>query len=299
MPSAPSAPPQKESRSWFWTSLGMAGLILLCCGIGPFVVITIIDIARDSSSEGAGKGSVMARASHAPTPRASAPQNPRPSASGTPHPGPSLTPLPGPDAPEEPAPQAAPQVPAPHVIPAPPPAQPQIPAPQVDPLPPQVGPLPPQVAPPESAPPAPGQSSSSPAPASDGRIGEVVRDGQLEFVVREVKCGLKQIGTDPRVVQTQGQFCVVTISVRNVGDRPQTLFEMEQKGFGANGSEYSSHSIASLLANEPDNTDWLGEISPGGEVVGSIVYDLPEGVDLSQLELNDPTVPGGVKVVLR
>jgi hypothetical protein len=127
----------------------------------------------------------------------------------------------------------------------------------------------------------------------------VVRDGQLEFVVREVKCGLKQIGTDERGVQTQGQFCVVTISVRNVGDRPQALFEMEQKAFGANGSEYGASSMAGLIANEPDNTNWLAELAPGAEAVGSIVYDLPEGVDLAHLELNDPTVPGGVKVVVR
>jgi uncharacterized protein DUF4352 len=277
----------------------MAGVILLCCGIGPFAVITVIDIVRHSSSGSAGQG-ITASASHPPSAQARAPQ-PAPPAPppATPPASPTGTPLNSvPAAPAAPAaPPAGPPSAAPH---APRPEQQQSQQQQAQP-PAQAQPhVPAPASPPRVIVPAPPVTPAPPPPAAPpARIGDTVRDGQLEFVVREVKCGLKQIGTDPRSVHTQGQFCAVTISVRNVGDRPQTIFEMEQKAFGANGSEYSAHSIAGLLANEPDNTDWLSEISPGGQVTGRIVYDLPKGIDLALLELNDPVQPGGVKVILR
>lgn len=123
------------------------------------------------------------------------------------------------------------------------------------------------------------------------RIGDVVRTGGLEYVVRGVKCGLKQVGTDARGQQAAGQFCVVTLSVRNIGELIQNAVGSRQTAIGANGSEYSVSSQASLIANEPGNAAFLGGITPGQEVSGFVVFDLPEGIDLAQLVL-----PGGIKI---
>lgn len=257
--------------------MGIVGAILLCCGIGPVAIVTAIDLARDTSSDGAGKGGVAAQGSRPP----SAPSpGTRSSQAGSPAPpSPSLPP---PPEDKQAAPRATPAPQPPLTLS---PAQPQIPLPQA--------PVPPPPVTPQQSP------AVSPSPHADGRIGESVRDGQFEFVVRSVQCGLKSIGTDPRSVHAHGQFCLVSISARNIGDRPQTLFEIEQTAIGGNGTEYGSHSIASLIANEPDNTTWLSEINPGREVTGAIVYELPEGVVLARLVLNDPIVPGGVNIVLR
>lgn len=264
----------------------MAGAILLCCGVGPFATVTAIDIARDSSSDGADQSGDVAQGSRpSSSPQARSSQDPPPIVPSR---------VPPPDDEQTPPKAAAHALPSPQPPLALPPTQRQSPLPLV--------PVPPmQVTPPDASTSASPRVSpaTSPPRQADGRIGESVRDGQLEFVVRSVQCGLKLIGTNPRSVRPQGQFCLAKISVHNIGDRPQTLFEMEQKAIGGNGTEYSSHSIASLIANEPGNTTWLSEIRPGGEVAGAIVYELPEGIDLARLELNDPTVPGGVAIALR
>src|SRR5262245_21771627 len=55
---------------------------------------------------------------------------------------------------------------------------------------------------------------------ADGKTGQPVRDGKFEFTVQSVKCGVSQVGEDPLTKTAQGQFCLVTISVKNIGDKP-------------------------------------------------------------------------------
>lgn len=135
--------------------------------------------------------------------------------------------------------------------------------------------------------------------AAVGKIGTAVRDGKFEFVVRSVQCGVDQIGPDYADERAQGQFCLVSLTVKNIGDRPQTMSDGAQKGYGSNGSQYGTNSAAGLYANGANNQVWLTEINPGNEVTGTIVYDLPHGVELAQLELHDSLTSAGVKVDLR
>jgi hypothetical protein len=135
--------------------------------------------------------------------------------------------------------------------------------------------------------------------ANAGKIGTAVRDGKVEFVVRSVQCGVDQIGPDDVYERAQGQFCLVSLTVKNIGDQPLTLPDGVQKGYGTDGAQYAINSAAGLYANESPSQAWQNEINPGGEVTGTIVYDLPSGVELAQLELHDSPTSDGVRVDLR
>jgi Domain of unknown function (DUF4352) len=132
---------------------------------------------------------------------------------------------------------------------------------------------------------------------ADGKIGEPVRDGKFEFTVRSVKCGVSQVGEEPLTQTAQGQFCLVTMTVKNIGDKPQTFSDSDQKGFGADGKEFKTDTTAGLYAN--NNADvFLNDINPGNQVTGVIVYDIPQNGKLAKLELHDSPFSSGATVQL-
>ncbi|WP_412539927.1 DUF4352 domain-containing protein [Longispora sp. K20-0274] len=142
--------------------------------------------------------------------------------------------------------------------------------------------------------------TKAPAAAPVAGIGTAVRDGKFEFVVQKVECGKAQVGGEYLNKKAQGQFCLVTISVKNIGDKPQTMYDSNQKGFGANNARYAPDSAAGIYANsEGDNQVWISEINPGNQVTGLVVFDIPKDGALSSLELHDSAFSGGVKVKLQ
>jgi hypothetical protein len=55
--------------------------------------------------------------------------------------------------------------------------------------------------------------------AGDGPagLGDPVRDGQFEFVVRSVDCGVASVGEGFARKEAQDQFCLVALEVENTG----------------------------------------------------------------------------------
>jgi len=146
-----------------------------------------------------------------------------------------------------------------------------------------------------------GQGGAAPptAQVTNPSIGDPVRSGRFEFVVHAVQCGVEQVGADFLLERAQGQFCLMTLSVRNIGDEPETLFDRYQKGLGTNGLVYGANSAAGIAANDTDSQVWVTEINPGNQLTGVVVYDLPQGVELAQVELNDSTLSAGATVDLK
>lgn len=128
-------------------------------------------------------------------------------------------------------------------------------------------------------------------------IGRPVRDGKFEFVVKSVKCGVDSVGDDFLNQKAQGQFCLVTLTVQNIGDEPQTFNDFDQLGHDSKGREYKPDSEAGIYANEDTNV-WLNEINPGNKITGVLVFDIPDGTKLTTLELHDSAFSGGVEVSL-
>jgi len=111
------------------------------------------------------------------------------------------------------------------------------------------------------------------------------RDGDFEFQVSALECGIGRIG-DPFVSQAAaGQYCLVEVSVRNVGDRPVPLSESLQKAYGPSGKQFGTDSNAVLLANA-EQPVFLIDINPGNEVTGILVYDIPTDTQIVKLELH-------------
>jgi hypothetical protein len=135
------------------------------------------------------------------------------------------------------------------------------------------------------------------AAAKTAKVGEAVRDGKFEFTVQPVKCGVPQVGTEPLGKKAQGQFCLVTLQVKNIGKEAQTLSDSSQKAFGADKAQYSADTAAGIYAN-PDAATFLNQINPGNQITGVLVFDIPAAATLAKLELHDSPFSGGITVQL-
>jgi len=134
-------------------------------------------------------------------------------------------------------------------------------------------------------------------PRSGQTVGlhQPARDGNLEFRVSQVRCGLREIGDELVRQVALGQFCLVDVAVRNVGDRPATFSDGLQRAYGPTGKQYGADSGAGILAN-PRQQVFLNELNPGNEVVGVVVYDIPVGARITRIELRERQDSAGVVV---
>lgn len=144
-----------------------------------------------------------------------------------------------------------------------------------------------------AATPAPAPSKAAPA-----GIGTQVRDGKFEFTVTGVDDGGKQVGNEYLKETAQGTFKLVRITVTNIGDKPQMLFDSNQKITDDQGRQFSPNSTAAIYLDE-NNKVWITEINPGNTVSGTLVFDMPEGSTPVSIELHDSAFSGGVKVALQ
>ena len=142
-------------------------------------------------------------------------------------------------------------------------------------------------------------SSSSAAPAMPG-LNQAANDGKFAFTVTSIQCGQAQVGTNEFTTDTaQGQFCLLNISVKNIGSESQSLGSSSQYLYDAQNHKYSADTSATI-DNQPSGVSqtWYNDINPGNSVSGTIVFDIPKGVTPTTAELHDSAFSGGVKVKL-
>jgi hypothetical protein len=152
-------------------------------------------------------------------------------------------------------------------------------------------------APPAGNGPAGHRGASTGTSATAGALRHPVRDGKFEFVVQRVDCSRSTVGPEHLKRTASGKYCVVSLSVRNIADRPQLLVGSLQKVFDARGTEFTDDEAAGLFANRDTHT-FLRKVDPGHQVSGKIVFDVPKGTTLSTMELHDSYFSGGVRVAL-
>lgn len=140
----------------------------------------------------------------------------------------------------------------------------------------------------------PASTVTSPT-ANTAVLNTPVRDGKFEFVVSAVECGKRVVGSEFSEEQAQGQFCVVSLSVKNIGPSPQYFSDTEQKGFAPNGAQYAPDFSATLSVNDQPV---FGQINPGNMISGKIVFDIPADAKLVKLELHDSMFSGGATVTV-
>jgi uncharacterized protein DUF4352 len=136
---------------------------------------------------------------------------------------------------------------------------------------------------------------ASPAGPVQPGIGDPVRDGQFEFVVRSAECGHPTIDNGWLHAEAKGQFCVVELSVTNIGTEARNFGDGLQRGFGPSGEKYAVDTGAGVVANGNGRAIW-DAVNPGISFTAKIVYDIPVGATLTALELHDGAFSHGVTV---
>ncbi|WP_213004450.1 DUF4352 domain-containing protein [Paractinoplanes toevensis] len=127
-------------------------------------------------------------------------------------------------------------------------------------------------------------------------LGSAGRDGVFEFVVSEAKCGTKTVGTGAAAATAQGVYCLVGVKVTNRADAPQTFDGSAQKVFDGTGTQYTSDTGAERQANP---FSWTEAIVPSETVAGRLVFDVPMGTKLTEIELHETLLSPGVRMALR
>lgn len=142
-------------------------------------------------------------------------------------------------------------------------------------------------------------SSKAESKSQTIKVGEAARDGKFEFVVKSIQCGQASVGSNQYLTKTaQGQYCLLAVTVKNIGNEKQSLFSTNQKLLDAANKQYSTDDTATLYA-APNGSSWYSDINPGNSVEGTIVFDVPKGVAPTVAELHDSAYSGGVKVSLQ
>ena len=145
----------------------------------------------------------------------------------------------------------------------------------------------------------PSLATDVPEPTSDSAAppGSAVRDGKFEFRVLDVSRAATvsdPTGNPYMTVSAQGEFIVVTLSVTNIGDVPQSYFGQNQKLIDTSGREYGANSAADMYMNDAG----FGDINPGNAIQVRVAFDVPPRTSPAELELHDSMFSGGVSVRL-
>ncbi|HKR81984.1 MAG TPA: DUF4352 domain-containing protein [Candidatus Saccharimonadales bacterium] len=141
---------------------------------------------------------------------------------------------------------------------------------------------------------------SSTSAAQVAKIGQTADDGKFEFTVTSIKCGEPSVSdsTGYLTKTAQGQYCLLNLTVKNIGNEAQTLDNTSQYLFNSSNQKYSSDTEATIDIN-PTNGTFLNQINPGNTVTGTVVFDIPKGATPVTAELHDSALSGGVKVDLK
>ena len=127
-------------------------------------------------------------------------------------------------------------------------------------------------------------------------LGDPVRDGRFEFVVRSVDCGARSVGDGIGRQAALGQFCLVGLRVENTGREGRTFGGGQQFLFDDQGNRHDPDLRAT--AGRGDGQLLSTHLNPGQRLEGTLVYDVPDPVTLARVELHDGPFSGGVSVEL-
>ncbi|MEV6524769.1 DUF4352 domain-containing protein [Longispora sp. NPDC051575] len=139
--------------------------------------------------------------------------------------------------------------------------------------------------------------SASPSPVTVG-LNTPVRDGVFEFTVTKVQCGVPEVRSGVLDQQAKGQFCLVDMSVKNIGQRQTWYMSSSQRAFGPDGTMYGLDYGAALLVNFEHDNFGITEYNPGVGSSGVLVFDIPKTASLTHLELHASPGTVGAKVTI-
>jgi uncharacterized protein DUF4352 len=131
-----------------------------------------------------------------------------------------------------------------------------------------------------------------------GQMNKATVDGKFQFTATDLECGVDAVGPAEFGEKAQGEFCLISVTVKNVGKTAEVFSDMSQKAYNAKGVEYTADSGAATWANK-DHSTFLESINPGNTVKGKLVFDVPPGTKLASVVLHESMFTAGVKVPLK
>lgn len=132
-----------------------------------------------------------------------------------------------------------------------------------------------------AAPPAPNESTTTEPNTDDSqppaektyKMGEKATDDDYQFTVTKIKCGVSRVGDSYSNEKAQGQFCLVSMRIKNVGNDPITFSSENQALVDTKGKNYSPDDEAWIYMD--DSGIW-GEINPGNTLKTTVPFDIPK-----------------------
>jgi hypothetical protein len=128
-------------------------------------------------------------------------------------------------------------------------------------------------------------------------IGDEVQDGSFAFTVTDVQTGVQALGESFLRTEAQGEFVLVHVTVRNIGSESATFMGGNQTLLDAQGREFEADTSTAVM-NVPDSESFITPINPGNAVEGVLVFDVPEGLTPTAIELHESMFSGGALVSL-
>ena len=117
------------------------------------------------------------------------------------------------------------------------------------------------------------------------------------MTVTKTECGLATVGPADLPLAADGEFCLVTVGVRNTGKVPRLLDPAAQRAVDGKGRSHRVAEQAAVLVNDQDPS-LLDEIPPGATRPGVIPFDVPKGVRLTAFVLHKSPHSTGMRVPL-
>lgn len=140
--------------------------------------------------------------------------------------------------------------------------------------------------------------------ASESRIGQEVRSGPFSFTVTRVDCVGQEVGVAPNTRIAQGRFCLLYLSLRNIGDRPSVYSGAGQLLIDSAARRYSPGVMDAGPPPPPLTiTGGVREITsirlnPGATADGVLVFDMPVAAKPAEFEFHSGPRTIGNKVRL-
>lgn len=131
------------------------------------------------------------------------------------------------------------------------------------------------------------------APDQPG-IGDVVQDGDFEFVVNDVELGVDRVGNDFLGTQAQGQFVLVHATITNIGTEEVTFFGSNQNLIDSQDRTHSADTEAAIYLE--DANSFLTDVNPGNTTDVIVIFDVPADAVPAAVELHGSMFSSGVLV---
>jgi serine/threonine protein kinase len=144
-----------------------------------------------------------------------------------------------------------------------------------------------------------GSPPSTPSAAAHRSAAPAIRDakdGVLDFQVTRVRCGGKVIGHGAVSKHASGQYCLVDLTVHNIGNHAAGVRPEAQKATDTAGDQHRADATAPLFLTSAEAVTKV--LNPGQRTAGVLVFDVPAGATLTRLDVHDSWFSGGARLSL-